>query len=76
MDEQDFEIEDTVVRELAPAARRTPPLLSRSARTGGKHAAQPSDGGRIDGRLAGSVLSTQTWKQAFAAATTRERAAS
>jgi flagellar protein FliO/FliZ len=48
-------------------------------RTGGKHAAVTSARAaarRSDGALAGSVLSTDTWKQALAAATRKQRVAS
>jgi flagellar protein FliO/FliZ len=71
---------DAVVREIGPAPRRTAPSAgpdratrppTRLGRPGGKHAAAVADT-----PLAGSVLSPQTWKQAFAAATGRERDAS
>ena len=66
---------DLVAASYAPRHAARASARSRSTAT-----ADPAPAGRratpADGPLAGSILSAQTWKQAFAAATSRSRDAS
>jgi flagellar protein FliO/FliZ len=58
----------------APVTAPAPPRLTSVPRRGaGAHRATPAPvrPERVEGPLAGSVLSAQTWRQAFAAATRR-----
>jgi flagellar protein FliO/FliZ len=70
-----------VPRHAAPAAAPYDPVTEATGAAGAvasaTRAARAAGMARVaDGALAGSVLSAQTWKQAFAAATSRARDAS